>query len=187
MIFWVIWIALFLALITPPLDDYLDSVMSLHMLIQIPLLVVLGYVLKGKVKWNVESYNPYGLSGLILLIGTLLFWMIPHSIDMAVLLDRVDFIMHLNLVIAGFAFGQSHILMPFPLKAALAIYSLSMLITMGITYSNYESLLCATYSLEQQKELGFYILLLSPVGFVGLIIWGGYSLNRGMAADSREK
>ncbi|MDH5682640.1 MAG: hypothetical protein OEZ36_13705 [Spirochaetota bacterium] len=177
MIYYILWLGFFLILITPPVDNYLDANMSRHMLIQIPLLLLLGYVSGHRFRHSLFSSNNRGLPGFIFFVGTIIFWMIPRSLDEAALSNHIDTIMHFNMAIAGFALGHSASRLSFPLKGALAVYSLSMIISMGFAYSNYNSLICAAYNLNQQRELGSFLLYLSPVLFIALIIWGGYHLT----------
>ncbi|MDH5681624.1 MAG: hypothetical protein OEZ36_08555, partial [Spirochaetota bacterium] len=177
MIYFFLWLSVLIVLVIPPVDKYLDANMSRHMLIQIPFLLVLGYLSGHRLRHKLISSNQRGLPGFIFFVGTMIFWMIPRSLDEAALSSLVDNMMHFNMLLAGFALGHSASRLTFPLKGALAIYGLSMIISMGFAYSNYNSLICAAYNLEQQRELGGYLLYLSPVLFIALIIWVGYHLT----------
>ncbi|MES0488366.1 MAG: hypothetical protein ABUK01_00135 [Leptospirales bacterium] len=172
-------------LLIPGVDRYLDSEMSLHMIAQMWGLALLG-VLTGKVDLSflttftftetfVETLarfklNRYGVSALVFFIGTITFWMIPRSLDLAVINNSADYIMHINLFCAGLFLGKNLKKMPFVLKTAAGIYGLSMLISVGLTYTMYNSLLCATYDLEMQKETGELVLKIFWFAFVLFII-----------------
>ena len=75
-------------LLLPPLRHLLESRMGLQMLVQIPLLVVIGYLLRGGIPRRVvaviDRWNGQGITGLLLASLAGLFWMLPRSLDAAV-------------------------------------------------------------------------------------------------------
>lgn len=156
-------------LVSPPIDNYLDVVMARHALIQIPSLLLCGYL--AGIKINTLSFNPYGLSGLIFFTGTLIFWMIPRSLDSTVLFNSIDQIMHLNMFVAGFFLRSSISLIPFMVKVVYLIQFIAMCAALGILYLSINSWLCAVYTIEQQKETGRGLLFISIAVFLLLIFW----------------
>jgi len=168
-------------LMLPVVDIYLDSIMALHMSAQMGGLVLLGVLTAKTIKKPLNIFpilkagktlklNQYGVSSLIFFLGTITFWMIPRSLDLAVTDNMVDYIMHINLFCAGFLLGKSLEKMPFVLKTAAGIYGLSMWISAGLTYSRYNLLLCATYDLEMQKETGELLLNIFWFAFILFLI-----------------
>lgn len=156
-------------LVSPPIDNYLDVVMARHVLIQIPSLLLLGYL--AGIKKDTSGFNPYGLSGLIFFTGTIIFWMIPRSLDNAVLFNSIDQIMHLNMFIAGFFLRSSISLIPFMVKGVYLIQSIAMSTALGVLYLNYPSWVCAVYTIEQQKETGRGLLFISAAVFLLFVFW----------------
>ncbi len=168
MSFWFVWIGVVGIIISPPIDNYLDASMMRHMIIQMPLLIFMGYLASRRlINIDLSSINPYGLTGIIFFLGSLGFWMIPHSLDRTIISNWTDMLMHFNMLLAGFFLGKSIGLMPFILRTAISIYFVGMLLSVSIIYLNYFSLLCASYTLEQQKETGVMLFWFS----IGLILW----------------
>ncbi|GMT48948.1 MAG: hypothetical protein IEMM0008_0487 [bacterium] len=189
MIFWLIWVGVVGFIISPPIDNYLDANMMRHMTIQIPSLIFMGYFASRRLTGiHLSDINPYGLTGIIFFIGSLSFWMIPHSLDETILSNWIDMLMHVNMILAGFFLGKSIRLMPFVLRTAVSIYFIGMLLSASIIYLNYFSLLCASYTLEQQKETGLMLFWLSIGLILWLIVWSARSLNKpgGLCIQSGE-
>ena len=176
MIFWILWSAALTAIVYPDIDIYLDSVMYRHLLIQIPSLILLGYLggkrfLKGSAPTGIErELNARGFSGLIFFTGVLIFWMLPLSIDSTVSSDLRDNLMHICMLFAGIFLASSERTAPPVLKSAYEIYFTAMIIAMGNIYAVYSELICASYTLEQQHQTGYFLLYLSPVLFFAVFI-----------------
>lgn len=174
-----LWAVAALVLVSPPLDPFLDAAMARHVLLQIPALFFLGFI-AGRSNWiSVKRYNLLGLAGLVFFIGSLLFWMIPRSLDAAVSDNRIDQLMHLNIIAAGWALSKSLPLMPVIMRVALGMYGLTMIISLGAIYSSYDALICAVYSIGQQKETGWYLFRIAAALFLVLLVRGGYILKSG--------
>jgi len=167
-----------LLVLFPTVDNYLDSSMTRHVLIQIPVLIFCGIALgwKLKVRWTDIDHN--GITSLIFFAGTLLFWMIPRSLDEAVTSNLLDQVMHMNMIIAGFVLGQNQHKITFMPRAIFSIYSLAMLFTMGIIYTHFSAIICATYTLEEQKDMGYTLLTILPFLFVTLFVWILFSFKK---------
>lgn len=121
---------------------------------------------ENDIKKFIEKFNPLGITSIIFLIGSLVFWMIPRSVDLMVINDLVNYIMLANIYMAGIFFGISLLLMPFSLKTAVAIYGLSMMLTLGTIDLSVNGLLCAVYDIEMQRQTGEYFLKLFPFLFI---------------------
>ena len=176
MIFWFLWSAALTGIVYPDIDIYLDSVMYRHLLIQIPFLILLGYMggkrfFKGSAPTGIErELNARGFSGLIFFTGVLIFWMLPLSIDSTVSSDLRDNLMHMCMLFAGILLASSERTAPPVLKSAYEIYFTAMIIAMGNIYAVYSELICASYTLEQQHQTGYFLLYLSPVLFFAVFI-----------------
>jgi hypothetical protein len=158
-------ILLAISLMLPPVDRFVDPVMSRHLLLQMAGLALCGFFLGLTLPSERSEYDPYGVARLLFFIATVSFWMIPRSMDLTVQNNLFDNIMQLNHLSAGFMLGRGVSIMPFVVKTAASIYGLSMLLTVGIAYEQYESLLCAVYDMEMQREAGGYILTAFPFVF----------------------
>ena len=173
----IVWLLVTLAVISPLLKPFFIESMSRFMLLHIPLLVILGYLAARLFKLKLGGYNYFGISGLIFFAGSILFWMIPHSLDTAVFSNWGYQIMHLNLLLAGFLLARSIPSMTFVLKIAFGIYLIAMLLSLGILYVHSTALICATFSVEQQWTTGHYLLWICGILFVSLLIKGGFLLR----------
>ena len=100
------------------LSGPLTALMSLHMLVQIPLLVLAG--LFAERAWRAGhppragarprpawSYNEYGIPGLLLVSLVGAGWMIPKALDDALTDWRVAAFKYLGLLVCGWVLGAS--------------------------------------------------------------------------------
>lgn len=94
-----------------PLRAWMEGSMSLHMLVQFPLVALAGYLLAGE--WSprttarLQRWNAYGLTGLLaaaLLLGLL---MIPRLLDLALVDPRFELAKWLALLCTGVALRLS--------------------------------------------------------------------------------
>ena len=150
-----------------PLDRLFDERMALHMLLQVPLLLLAG-VLAGRSLSHTfgARLDPHGLSSLFFFLGTLAFWMLPLSFDAAVVNSWHDLLMHINLFVAGALLPGAIGRMSFAVRAAAGIYLTAMLATAAMVYLNSQSLICNVYTIEMQKETGRCLLWALPLFFL---------------------
>lgn len=169
-----VFVILIIAL-TPSLPLFrfliLDS-MQFHMLVQLPLLVLSGYLIN---KNSVNNHrNLYEYTGLwIWVLLSIMFWMLPISMDKAVQSGYWDMFKLLSLIFSGYvlkpALSASKILIFFFIGSLVM-----MLFFAGSFYQTAESRLCSSYLIESQQTTGMGLLLL---GFLILVLYG-YSLIR---------
>src|SRR3546814_14290185 len=85
--------------------------MTLHMLLQLPALLLAGALLASglppKITRSLAAYNAHGTSGLFFVLLVLSFWMIPRALDEAVLTPEVTLAKFSSLLAAGAALQQS--------------------------------------------------------------------------------
>lgn len=181
------WALAVVATVSPPFDAYLDGSMSRHMLLQMPLLVGLGYA-AGKFRlitplrlWSKPS------TGLAFAMGTLLFWMLPRSLDTAVTLAWVDQLMHVNMLVAGGWLAFALPRLSFQAKMASGVYALAMSLAAGVIYKAAVVPVCATYSIRQQAVAGTLLLWVGSGLFMVLLGRGAYLLTRAGIAKSGQR
>ncbi|MEO8601307.1 MAG: hypothetical protein ABI629_01890 [bacterium] len=147
--------------------------------LHIPAWLALGYLAGLRLRTTrAMPWNPLGLSGLVFCLGSLSFWMIPRSVDCAVLSPWADQLLHANLLAAGVALASSVPVMPFVLRAAVSIYGASMIFSLGALYTHYSALLCGTFTLAQQKQTGRLLYILSVPIVIALLASGLRTLAR---------
>jgi hypothetical protein len=78
---------LFVVLATPPARDALEQVMVAHMLVQIPLLAIVGALgvtaVPQRVRARIAEWNRAGVSGTLLALVASSWWMVPRALDWA--------------------------------------------------------------------------------------------------------
>lgn len=172
--------ALLLAL--PPCAQWFSATMPRHQLLQVPAMVVLGAIAaRGLARWAMARV-PRGWDAplLVVAIGTVMFWMIPRSVDLAASSMAADQVMHLSWFLAGGALAYTLPRAPVVARMALGIHGVAMLAAAGLVYTLYPGLICTAYTLPQQHATGRWMLLAAPVLAVLLWVWA----VRGMSAPT---
>src|SRR5690625_196561 len=105
-------VLLFLLLAMPPVRLLLESYMLLHMLVQLPLLIISGmligdYLVK-RFPGFFDKYDHNGIPGILLVYLVTMYWMIPRAMDEALLLPAVEIFKYISLpFLAGIALRNS--------------------------------------------------------------------------------
>ena len=143
----------------PPFKFLLASSMVIHMLIQIPALVLAGYWLNAESK-PINTSLLLSLSCWLWILLASMFWMLPISVDKALINVNWDIFKIITLVLSGMllkpAFAGPKILSLF-----FAGSSLMMLFSVGHFYQDSESRLCNSYLLASQQTTGLGLMLLA--------------------------
>lgn len=152
-----------LLIVLPPLGALLESTMTTHMLIQIPLLVLCGWALGGHVEdWHRKRLTALPAFRWALLVAaatTFGVWMIPRLLDLAVESAGVDVLKALSLSLAGglpLRVAWSH-LGPVA-RGVVHVEALASLWRLGWIYLDTPSRLCTQYGLVDQQRLGGLLL-----------------------------
>lgn len=155
----------------PPFKFLLASSMVIHMLIQIPALVLAGYCLTAQNK-PINSALSLSLSCWLWILLASTFWMLPISLDKALISSNWDIFKIITLVLSGMllkpAFAGPKILSLF-----FAGSSLMMLFSVGHFYKDSESRLCNSYLLASQQTTGLGLMLLAAA----LLLFALYKLR----------
>ncbi|MBY4597253.1 hypothetical protein K3217_17205 [bacterium BD-1] len=149
----------------PPARALLEGSMSLHMLVQVPALVVTGYWLAAglppRAHRALQSFNAHGLTGWTLASLGLAFWMLPRALDAAVANPGVDAAKFAVLLLVGLATRLS-------LATSGTIVQLFfvgnwgwMTATAGLLYAEAPDRLCNAYLLGDQALAGYGLLALA--------------------------
>jgi hypothetical protein len=152
-----------ITLAATPVRDVLVARMSLHMLAQVPLLLLAGWLLRGRATTrSVDAlFDPAGASGLLLGTAVLTTWMIPRALDLAVTSPSVAWLQSVTLVVTGAlmrgawaragALGQAFFVGNLTWMAAVA----------GLLLRDAPVRLCTTYLERDQYYAGTGLLLLA--------------------------
>jgi hypothetical protein len=141
-----------------------------------PLLGVAGWffgrAFEPRLDRVMERWNRFGVAGFTLAIFTILFWMVPRSVDGAVAYPGYEMFKFVSLPGAGAAlalsFPRTHPLLAGVLKANVV----SMLAVLAWVYTAASVRLCNSYLASDQKMLGAGMAVLAGM----LAIYWGFGL-----------
>jgi hypothetical protein len=166
---------LWLALATPPARAWLESTMTLHMLVQLPLLAAIGYVFgcawmrshpdsaKARALGGVQSFNAGGITGLIAASFVMVLWMLPRFLDLARLDVVVDALKYLSVPAAGLAVALSWPRLPGIARAVVHLEVIATFFRFGWGYAAADERLCLAYLAGDQQRAGELLLWLGAV------------------------
>ncbi len=153
-----------LALLWPsPLRHLLERDMAVHMIVQLPLLACGGFLLGSALRaheprWLAEA-DWLGLPGLLLVIFTTSFWMLPRMLDAALADPAIDGVKFLSVAsFAGLPLALSWRRMPALGRAFLWANFIPKLGAIGGLYLAAPIRLCAYYRLDQQAAAGWTLI-----------------------------
>lgn len=142
-------------LLITPLRHAVESQMSLHMLVQFPLLLAAGWAWGRWLPAQLGSaLDAHGLLGATLASCVLAFWMIPAALDLALLSAPMAAAKYFSWLLAGalLAWGRQR------LGAVVACFFLGnaawMTATAGLLYREAERQLCVNYLVDDQLITG---------------------------------
>jgi hypothetical protein len=169
-----------LLLAAPPLQRMLEASMTAQMLVQIPLLAIAGMLL-GKslpesVASRIQPWNRGGVTGLIVVTFASACWMLPLSLDAAVVSPVADFAKFLTVpLLIGLPLAASWPRMSFVLRGVLLFEALATLFRMGWLYLISPVRLCNSYGLSDQQRLGKWLLIAGTALLLCIawrLLWG---------------
>jgi len=152
-------------LMLPPLRAWLESSMTLHMLVQGPLLVLCGVLLTGglsaQVRARLDGWNACGITGLVATAVAFALFMIPRLLDLAVADLRVDAAKALALAASGIALRLSWRRAGAMVQGFFLGNMLPMTGAVGQMYQDSPLRLCNAYLLGDQVLLGQLLVALA--------------------------
>ncbi len=170
-------VAVWLALATPALRAALESSMSAHMLLQLPLLVAIGALLArgarpGPARWRAiaDGVLRGGVAGLLFAAFVLTLWMLPRLLDAAVLDARFEIAKFIALPAAGAALALSWPRTPPLLRLLVHVEAIATLLRFGWGYLEAPTRLCAVYLPNEQVRVG-QALLVAGAAYALLASW----------------
>ena len=139
------------------LRDSIDSDPVVHVLVQMPLLVLSGYVAAGF--WRI---NPaHVLSVFLIALTGFIFWMLPRSVDFAATSGIGEIVKYVTLpVLVGMPLRLSWQHLHPMVRGFFKANCLSMLGVLGYLYLHAPIRICNSYLVSAQERLGFGFLYL---------------------------
>lgn len=159
-------------------NDWFCQTMVRHQLLQLPSMIGLGMLLGAIVLHFRLRSIPWVVAALIFCLSSLAFWMIPRSIDLAVITFSINWAMHLNMLIVGVIIVSVWRNAVLEVKVTFLGMLSAMLMAVGFSLRSFELLLCSSFTIEQQQETGLYLAALG-----GLLFWAAaVTFFRGLAS-----
>jgi hypothetical protein len=176
------------ALSMPTLRSLIEQSMVWHMLVQMPLLVLGGWLSARALSDFPRArprttWNRYGLSAFFAAQSILAYWMLPVAIDRAVVLPVADLAKIISLFAGGFLLRHAMARSPALIQLFFVGSTVSMMAWLGTYFATVDRRLCNAYSLESQIAAGRGLMI---VTFALALLWLVYAIrnpNRHMVAD----
>jgi hypothetical protein len=151
---------LFGFLIIPPVAQFMESVMVIHMHMQMPMLVIAGLLMSRFFQIRFpeffEKWNQKGVPGIILFVIIICFWMLPRTMDEALTLHHVEIFKFISLpFLAGVSLRDSWMKLGSTGRNGIITGFTILFIGMGWLYINSPVQLCNNYLLIEQITLGW--------------------------------
>ena len=162
----VVVVLLLFILLSYPLNGWLSSTMPRHQIIQLPAMFVLGLFTGLSFSGIVIKETSWGIAALIFIMASFVFWMLPHSIDEAVINPAINRVMHANMLVAGFLLMPALRNIVFEIKILFLGMLAAMVLATGIALRAFDILLCSSFSIDQQKDTGLYLMIIGFLLFV---------------------
>lgn len=148
---------LLMVLALPPARLGLESRMSLHMGVELPLLLLVGWLSARSIgrRWQLASrIDAEGLLSGTIASCVLAFWMLPAALDLAVIDPVVAWVKYAQWFVAGHLLWQTWRRASAGVAAFLLFNAAWMLATAGLLYIDAEEQLCVNYLTDDQKIAG---------------------------------
>ena len=182
------WVAalLFVVLASPTAREALERVMITHMLVQIPLLAVVGALGAGalppQLRSRVARWNSGGVSGALLAVIVSSWWMVPRALDWALAAPLMEAAKFLTLpLLVGAPLALSWPSLGSMGRGFLVANVLPMWAVVGWAYIAAPVRLCNYYLADQQVTAGIGLVAVSVALGValGLLASAGPSARAG--------
>jgi hypothetical protein len=174
---------LFAALLLPPVRAWLEASMTLQMLVQIPLLIGVGYLLAGalpeRLDASIARWNHHGITSLVLASLTGMLWMLPRSLDAAVSEPWIALAKFTSVpLLIGLPLGLGWPRMGFVVRGVFLLELIATFFRLGWLYLVSPLRLCNNYLLDDQQRAGQYMLVIGGVILacvMAKLLWGRFN------------
>jgi hypothetical protein len=162
----IIGLLLFIVLALPPVATLLESIMVIHMHMQMPLLIFAGFLMARffQIRFSqfFEKWNSNGVPGILVFAIINVYWMMPRTMDEALTVQSVEVFKFISLpFLAGIPLRDSWKKLG-PIGRNVIFISFTVLfIGMGWLYINAPVQLCNNYLLIEQITLGWGFLTMA--------------------------
>lgn len=155
---------LFAGLLIPPVARLMESIMIVHMHMQMPMLVISGFLMAHAFQTRFprffDKWNQGGLPGILLFGIITIYWMIPRTMDEAITMPSMELFKFVSLpFLAGIPLRDSwKRLGNTGRNVTIGVFT-ALFFAAGFVYLNSNEQLCNSYLLVEQITLGWGFLL----------------------------
>lgn len=164
--------ALLFLLAAPPLRETLERDMARHMLMQIPLLAISGWLLVpagASTRDFMTGWDRHGITCILTANLIAAYWMLPRSLDSAIASTAFEITKFMSLpLLVGVPIRYGWCRMPALGKGFVVANTVSMLGIVGWLYLAAPVRVCVFYLIDQQEVVGRSLLCLA--GAISLIV-----------------
>jgi hypothetical protein len=151
-------ILVFLAL--PPVANLMESVMIIHMHMQMPFLIFTGFLFARLFQQRFprffEKWNGNGIPGIILFVMIVTYWTMPRSMDEALTTQGMEVFKFISLpILAGVPLRDSWKKLKPIVKNIVFYFFIFVFFGMGWLYIDSPVQLCNNYLIIEQITLGW--------------------------------
>ena len=164
---------LYVVLVLPPIAAWLEGSMTGHMLVQIPLLAIAGWLIARPAaragRAELGGFNAVGVPGLLIAAFAVVVWMLPRMLDAALSSPLVEAAKFTTVpLLIGAPLALSWPLLPPVARGFIWANLSSHAAVLGWLYSVAPNRLCTRYLFDQQAVLGAVLLVVALAMLFGL-------------------
>ncbi|WP_206207783.1 hypothetical protein [Virgibacillus profundi] len=159
-------LVLYVFLMLPPVANLAESVMTIHMHMQMPLFVIAGMLMTPFLKQQFPRFfakwNSNGVPGIILFMIVVIYWMIPRTMDEALTIQAIEIFKFISLpFLAGVPLRDSWKKIRLVGKNIIFVTLSVICGFMAWLYIFSPEQLCNNYLIVEQITLGWAFLFLA--------------------------
>jgi len=157
---------LFIFMMMPPVIELTESIMSIHMHMQMPLLAIAGMLMYPIFKkWFpnfFERWNENGIPGMMLFLIIVIYWLFPRTMDEALTYTSTEVFKFISWpFLAGIPLRDSWGKLQQKYKDISLLIIVGLYGAMGMLYIFTEEQLCNNYLIVEQRALGWGFLIIA--------------------------
>lgn len=170
-------LVLLIGLMLPPVANLMESIMIIHMHMQMPMLVIAGFFMArfflDRFPQFFERYNQNGIPGILLFTIVMVYWMLPRAMDEALTVQSVEIFKFISLpFLAGVPLRDSWKKLSKVGRNYLITIFTVMFLGFGWLYIQSNAQLCNNYLVIEQIILGWGFITMA----ICMVIYLVYSL-----------
>jgi hypothetical protein len=165
---WILLICSALVITLPGIGSWLESSLLLHVLVQLPLLVFLGWLAGGALpaEWvrRINTFNTAGIVGVLMMSFSGLFWMLPSALDASLQITGYAVMKGISLFLfIGVVLSITNKVINPIMRGVFLLEGWAMLGRLGSIYKVSPERLCNSYLLNEQQQLGAILIFIAIV------------------------